>query len=363
MQAKLVVVSGKASKRTVALKLPTVIGRSKQVGLTVAHPLVSRRHCELFESDGLLMLRDLGSLNGTTIGGRRIEEAAILPDTEFTVGPLTFCAKYQFDGDLDAVPPTRYAAVDEDSSGDQEAEPADEALAAEDFEYALDDESPQAEPAVEVPQAAGPTPPPQPVAESAPAAVPQPVPTEDSSEFNAAGVADFVAWAEAPAPSQPSDAPVMPSPNQPPTPGPYPPASTPSAPMPTPFPSAPGAHPPPPAPYPSPMAAAGNAGGGAGGPWSGLPNENDQNWASFQRKYQELMAISQGQPPGGEPPPVAPAAPPGVQPTATFAPATPTASPPVVEPHAPAAAEPSASEPPPEPADDGDFDDFLGNLH
>jgi predicted component of type VI protein secretion system len=109
MNATLLVVSGKTTKRKVALKLPCVLGRSREADVTVAHPLISRRHCELSEQDGLVMLRDLASLNGTMIGGRRITAAPLLPDGEFTIGPLTFRVRYQYDGDLASVPPTCYA--------------------------------------------------------------------------------------------------------------------------------------------------------------------------------------------------------------------------------------------------------------
>ena len=73
MNAKLLVVMGKTTKHKVALQLPAVLGRSREADITVAHPLISRRHCEISENNGLLMLRDLASLNGTMIGGRRIE--------------------------------------------------------------------------------------------------------------------------------------------------------------------------------------------------------------------------------------------------------------------------------------------------
>ena len=98
MEAKLIVVGGKASKTTIALKLPTMIGRSREAGLTIPHPMISRQHCEVFEADGLLMVRDLGSLNGTMVGGRRIKESPLPPDAEFTVGPLTFRAEYAVRG-------------------------------------------------------------------------------------------------------------------------------------------------------------------------------------------------------------------------------------------------------------------------
>ena len=114
MNAKLLVVIDNVTKRVVSLKLPAVLGRSREADITVADPLISRRHCEISEDHGLLLLRDLTSLNGTMIGGRRIEFAALLPDGEFNIGPLTFRVEYEYDGDLESVPETRFVdGVDE----------------------------------------------------------------------------------------------------------------------------------------------------------------------------------------------------------------------------------------------------------
>jgi predicted component of type VI protein secretion system len=104
MEAKLLVVGGKASRGSISLKLPTVIGRSREVTLTIAHPMVSRRHCEVYEAEGLLMIRDLGSLNGTVICGQRVKEAPLPPDGEFSIGPLTFRVQYHYAGELDGLP-------------------------------------------------------------------------------------------------------------------------------------------------------------------------------------------------------------------------------------------------------------------
>lgn len=121
MDAKLIVVGGKATKGSISLKLPTVIGRSRHADLTVGHSTISRRHAELFEKAGLLMIRDLGSLNGTTIAGRRIKEAPLPPDAEFTIGPLTFRAQYEYKGNLKDLPPTLY--VEEAHADEGETEP------------------------------------------------------------------------------------------------------------------------------------------------------------------------------------------------------------------------------------------------
>jgi predicted component of type VI protein secretion system len=95
MDARLIVVGGKANKSEVKLKLPTTIGRSRAADLTVAHPKVSRQHCQIFERDGLLVVRDNGSLNGTYIEDTRITESVLKPGDKLTVGPLTFMAAYE----------------------------------------------------------------------------------------------------------------------------------------------------------------------------------------------------------------------------------------------------------------------------
>jgi predicted component of type VI protein secretion system len=123
MEAKLILVGGKASKSEVLLKLPAIIGRSREAGLTIAHPMVSRKHCEIFESEGMLRIRDLGSLNGTFIGERQIIEAPLRPDDEFTVGPLTFRVAYELPGDP-AASRANGRRVDEPGSTTGEAIPA-----------------------------------------------------------------------------------------------------------------------------------------------------------------------------------------------------------------------------------------------
>jgi predicted component of type VI protein secretion system len=101
VHARLVVVDGETKARQFELELPAVIGRSRATDVTLGNPLVSRRHCEVFESEGSLMLRDLGSLNGTFVGEARLAEQPMLiePGQKFTVGPVTFQAEYQALGD------------------------------------------------------------------------------------------------------------------------------------------------------------------------------------------------------------------------------------------------------------------------
>lgn len=94
MEAKFVVVGGKATKASLALTLPILVGRGHDADLNIATRTVSRRHAEIFESNGTVMIRDLGSLNGTIIDGQRVKEAPLPSGSRFSVGPLTFEVQY-----------------------------------------------------------------------------------------------------------------------------------------------------------------------------------------------------------------------------------------------------------------------------
>lgn len=96
LEAKLVVVGGDAKKAEVSLDLPVVIGRGKEAGLTVPHALVSRKHTEVYEQDGRLFVRDLGSLNGTYLNNTRIDcDQPLDPNQLLTLGNITFRAVYE----------------------------------------------------------------------------------------------------------------------------------------------------------------------------------------------------------------------------------------------------------------------------
>lgn len=96
LKAKLVVVGGDARAAEVSLKLPTVIGRGKEANLTVPHALVSRQHAKIFEKEGKLVVRDLGSLNGTFVNNTKIDkEQTLEPDQLLTLGNVTFRAVYE----------------------------------------------------------------------------------------------------------------------------------------------------------------------------------------------------------------------------------------------------------------------------
>ena len=53
-------------------RFPITIGRNPDAGIRLTDRWASRRHCELFEQDGHLAVRDLGSTHGTYVNGRRV---------------------------------------------------------------------------------------------------------------------------------------------------------------------------------------------------------------------------------------------------------------------------------------------------
>ena len=102
LSAKLVVVGGDVKTTEIKLRLPAIVGRGKGSSITLLQPLVSRQHCELFENNGKLWVRDLGSLNGTYVNNEKVTESEIPPNELLTVGTVTFRAVYEPLSDVSA---------------------------------------------------------------------------------------------------------------------------------------------------------------------------------------------------------------------------------------------------------------------
>src|SRR3954469_4311332 len=90
MDFQLMIVRGRGATDT--LKLGdgvTTVGRQDECQLRIKSSQVSRKHCELFEKKGLLLVKDLGSSNGTYVNGKRIQEQRVLePGDELTIGQV-----------------------------------------------------------------------------------------------------------------------------------------------------------------------------------------------------------------------------------------------------------------------------------
>src|SRR4051812_49688108 len=67
-----------------------VVGRKEDCDLRLEHKSVSKMHCVIVKTDGLLLLRDLGSTNGTRVNGQRVRRAALLPNDQLAIANYKF---------------------------------------------------------------------------------------------------------------------------------------------------------------------------------------------------------------------------------------------------------------------------------
>lgn len=107
----------------------TVVGRRSDCGLRVPTSDVSRRHCEITYLDGNVVVRDLGSVNGTYVNGKRVTERELKAGDELVVGPAHFVVQ------IDGVPRDVHAPVKVESK----AKGAVKAPADDEEELLLDD--------------------------------------------------------------------------------------------------------------------------------------------------------------------------------------------------------------------------------
>jgi pSer/pThr/pTyr-binding forkhead associated (FHA) protein len=143
MPFQLLVVRGRSA--STALKLIsglTTVGRTDECQIRIRSSQVSRRHCELFEKQGSLVVKDLGSSNGTFVNGKKVRGEKVLePGDELTVGQVTL--KVARVGE--APPPPRTPAKSTDTAV-AEAISVDDDAAADEFEIDFDfDDLPVAE--------------------------------------------------------------------------------------------------------------------------------------------------------------------------------------------------------------------------
>ncbi|MBA3314926.1 MAG: FHA domain-containing protein [Planctomycetota bacterium] len=83
MHAELVPLDG--GKPIVLDRDVSVVGRKSGVcDVIVDRESVSKLHCLIVKTDGLLFVRDLGSTNGTKVNGQKVIRGALLPGDELS---------------------------------------------------------------------------------------------------------------------------------------------------------------------------------------------------------------------------------------------------------------------------------------
>jgi pSer/pThr/pTyr-binding forkhead associated (FHA) protein len=81
----------------------SIVGRKEDCDVRVDHKSVSKQHCVIVKTDGLLLLRDLGSTNGTRVNGQRVRRAALLPNDQVSFASLRYRV-HLGPGDLQPIP-------------------------------------------------------------------------------------------------------------------------------------------------------------------------------------------------------------------------------------------------------------------
>ncbi|MCC9606310.1 FHA domain-containing protein [Blastopirellula sp. JC732] len=89
---RLEVIGGELGSQEMTLPLPARIGRSSSASLQLSHPLVADEHCDILVRGDQVLVRDLGSENGTFVNRDRIDLAQWEPGQLLTIGDVTFRA-------------------------------------------------------------------------------------------------------------------------------------------------------------------------------------------------------------------------------------------------------------------------------
>jgi pSer/pThr/pTyr-binding forkhead associated (FHA) protein len=76
-----------------------LVGRKEDCDMQLDHKSISKLHCVIVKTDGLLLVRDLGSTNGTRVNGQRIRRAALLPNDQLNIASLRF--KVEFSNEIE----------------------------------------------------------------------------------------------------------------------------------------------------------------------------------------------------------------------------------------------------------------------
>jgi predicted component of type VI protein secretion system len=211
MDFELHVVKGRSANQVLKLAdVVNTVGRHDDCTIRIKSSQVSRRHCELFEKKGTLLLKDLGSANGTYVNGKKVQGQQVLePGDELTIGGVKLRVAR-----VGIAPPVKPVVTRSDDTAVAALAPA--ATDDEEFEIDFDDEPAAADAALNddaieidiedeflpvdddlAPLPAEPKPaPPAPAAppadpRKAPAPGPKPAAAE-ASEFADEAVADFL---------------------------------------------------------------------------------------------------------------------------------------------------------------------------
>ena len=114
MAVSLVLVRSDGRQSEIPLKGRAVIGRQTDCQIRIPSSGISRHHCELNLADGKVLLRDMGSSNGTFVNRQKIQQTQLNAGDLIGLGDLVFVVR------VDGSP----ATIDSEEALDEGAAPA-----------------------------------------------------------------------------------------------------------------------------------------------------------------------------------------------------------------------------------------------
>ena len=90
----------------------TLLGRDGDCDVLLAWASVSKMHCVLANMDGCLLVRDLGSTNGTRVNGVRVRRARLRNQDLLCVGEMAFFVAIGCERPLDRTRPGKRGRPD-----------------------------------------------------------------------------------------------------------------------------------------------------------------------------------------------------------------------------------------------------------
>jgi len=106
MNVRFVVIAPESKRGTFTVKLPIVVGRSEEAKFRIQQDRVSRKHCEFFDQEGVVYVRDLGSTNGTFLGDEQVPASVktqITSGAVVRVGGLAFRVEYDMPSGMETM--------------------------------------------------------------------------------------------------------------------------------------------------------------------------------------------------------------------------------------------------------------------
>lgn len=135
MQVTLVMFKADGQRSEFPLTKPlTVLGRKHTCELRIPIPSVSREHCQVELRGDSVVLRDLGSSNGTVVNDKPVKERQLEPGDVITIGPVHFVVT--IDGEPAEIEPIKTVLP---GAGIETADTPEDAMAASDALAESDD--------------------------------------------------------------------------------------------------------------------------------------------------------------------------------------------------------------------------------